>query len=134
MIVAPARAGARGELLQGRLADVAGDDLALVLHRGRERQRLAAGAGRKIEHALAGLRRAQQRRDLRRLVLEFEGAAFEHGAAAEFGRAFAGRDADADAAKTASARRENPARAARQALRRAARFSVLTRRSTGARA
>ena len=51
--------GARCEFLQDRLADVAGDDLALVLHHGRERERLSAGAGRKIEHALAGLRRTQ---------------------------------------------------------------------------
>ena len=48
-----------------------------------------------------------KRCDLRRFVLEFEGAGFEHRAAPEFGGALAGRDADSDAAQMASARPRN---------------------------
>src|ERR1051326_6519416 len=56
------------------LVVVGGVELALVGHRGRERQGLAAAAGAEIEHLLAGLRRREQSRKLRALVLNFDEA------------------------------------------------------------
>ncbi|RWV77504.1 hypothetical protein GW17_00061653, partial [Ensete ventricosum] len=49
-------------------------DLAVVVHSCGERQGLAAAAGAKIKHLLAGLGRAEQRRQLRALVLDFDEA------------------------------------------------------------
>ena len=78
MMLTPARA-ARGPICASRARiDIAGDDLALVSHVRRQRQRLAARARRKIEDALAGPRVCKQCRDLRRFILEFERALFEH--------------------------------------------------------
>ena len=57
---------------QPPLVVVGGEDLALVLHHGGQRQRLAAGAGAEIEHLLAGLGAGEQRRQLRALVLNFD--------------------------------------------------------------
>ena len=63
-----ARARARQPLVDGReppLVIVGGIELALVFHRRRQRQRLAAAAGAEIEHLLAGLCLGEQRRELR---------------------------------------------------------------------
>ena len=49
-------------------------DLAVVLHRRGERQRLAAGAGAKIDHLLAGLGAGKKRSELRAFVLDFDAA------------------------------------------------------------
>ena len=49
---------------------VVGVDLACILHRGRERQRLAARACAKIEHLLARRRPGEQRGELAPLVLD----------------------------------------------------------------
>ncbi len=46
------------------LVDVGRVDLAAVFHRGGKRQRLAAGAGREVEHLLAGLGEGEQRGEL----------------------------------------------------------------------
>ncbi len=54
------------------LVDVGGVNLAAVFHRRGERQRLAAGAGAKIDHLLAGLGAGKQRGELRALVLDFD--------------------------------------------------------------
>ncbi len=51
-------------------------DLAAVLHRGGQRQRLAAGAGAEIDDLLAGLGAGEERGELRAFVLDFD-AAFE---------------------------------------------------------
>ncbi len=61
------------------LERVAGDDLALVLHGGGERQRLAAGAGAEIDDALAGPRIGEQRHDLRAFVLHLDEPVLEGG-------------------------------------------------------
>ena len=57
---------------QPPLVIVGGEDLALVLHHGGERQRLAAGAGAEIDHLLAGLGDGEQGRKLRALVLHLD--------------------------------------------------------------
>ena len=72
-----ARAGALEPVVDRRepaLVVVGGVDLALVLHRGRQRQRLAAAAGAEIDHLLAGLGAGEQRRKLRAFVLDFDQA------------------------------------------------------------
>ena len=56
------------------LVVVGGVELALVLHRRRERQRLAAGAGAEVDHLLAGLGAGKQRGKLRALVLDLDQA------------------------------------------------------------
>ena len=53
---------------------VGGVDLALVLHRGGERQRLAARARAKVEDLHAGLGFREQRGELRALVLQLDEA------------------------------------------------------------
>ena len=72
-----ARAGALEPVVDRRkpaLVVVGGVDLALVFHQRRERQRLAAAAGAKVEHLLAGLGAGEQRGELRALVLDFDQA------------------------------------------------------------
>ena len=54
------------------LVVVGGVELPLVLHRGRERERLAAGAGAEIDHLLAGPGVGKQRGKLRAFVLDFD--------------------------------------------------------------
>ncbi len=60
------------------LVVVGGVELALVLHHGGKRQRLAAGAGAEIEHLLAGLGAGKQRGKLRAFVLHLDHA-FQEG-------------------------------------------------------
>ena len=104
-----ARAGALEPLVDRRepaLVVVGGVDLALVLHHGGQRQRLAAAAGAEIDHLLAGLGAGQQRRELRALVLDFD-QALEKGGLGVDRRALgvgAELDAQAVAATSASAR------------------------------
>ena len=72
-----ARAGAlepRVDRREAALVEIGRVDLAALLHHGRERQRLAAGAGAEIDHLLAGLGAAQQRGELRAFVLHFDHA------------------------------------------------------------
>ena len=69
----PVPAGDRGELL----ADVASDEVALVLHAGGQRQCLAAGAGTEVHHLHAGLGVAQEGCDLGCFVLELDEAFLE---------------------------------------------------------
>ncbi len=70
---------------------------ALVVHHRRQRQRLAAGAGAKIDHLLAGLGAGEQGRELRALVLDFDHA-LDEGLFRMDRRALApGGDADAQA-------------------------------------
>ena len=52
-----------------------------ILHRGRERQRLAAGAGAEIDHLLARLCAGEQRRKLRALVLHLDQPLMKAGSA-----------------------------------------------------
>ena len=76
-----ARAGARDAFVDWQrlpLVDVGRIDLAAVVHRGGERQRLAAGAGGEIDHLLAGLGAGKQRRKLRAFVLDFDFALAEY--------------------------------------------------------
>ena len=77
-----ARAGALEPLMDRREAALVGVgrvDLPVVLHRGGERQRLAARAGAEIDHLLAGLRAAEQGGELRALVLDLDLALEERG-------------------------------------------------------
>ena len=131
-----ARAGAGEPIVDRReppLVVVGGEDLALVLHHGRERQRLAAGAGAEIDHLLARLGAREQGRKLRALVLHLDDA-FDERRLGVDGRALGlGRQPDAQA--PGRPRRRLPARgrtASRRPPSRSA-FSVLTRRSSGAR-
>ena len=93
-----ARAGAREALVdrhQPALVDVGRVDLAAILHRRGQRQRLAAGAGAKIDDLLAGLGAGEERGELRALVLDFD-AALEKGRLGMDRRAFGiGREPDA---------------------------------------
>ena len=66
-----------GRAIDAALQHVAGDDAALVLHRRRHCQGLAAGAGAEIDNAQARPRIHQQGRELRALVLHFDEAVFE---------------------------------------------------------
>ena len=54
------------------LVVIGGEDLALVLHHSRERQRLAAGTGAEVEHLLAGPGAGKQRGELRALILHLD--------------------------------------------------------------
>ena len=74
---APERASRSWIGRQPPLVGIGRVELAVVLHRGRERERLAAAAGAEIEHLLAGLRSGQQRGELRALVLDFDHALHE---------------------------------------------------------
>ena len=73
--------------------DVAGDELAAVVHRRGERQGLAAGAGAEIDDPHAGPRIGEQRGDLRALVLHLDEPVLEGG---EAGRAARAREAQAE--------------------------------------
>jgi hypothetical protein len=88
--------GARAELCETARIDIAGDEEPPVFHVGGQRQRLAAGARREIENAFARPRAREQRRDLRRFVLEFEEAQFEHLVLAQRREAVAGGDANGE--------------------------------------
>ena len=71
--IAGARAGEPGEDRRKAMrVGVGGVDLSLVLHRGGERQRLAARAGAKVEDLHAGLGFREQRGKLRALVLQLD--------------------------------------------------------------
>ena len=82
---------------QPPLVGIGGVDLALVLHRGGERQRLAAGAGAEIDHLLAGLCAGQQRGKLRAFVLDFDQAFDEGRLGMDRGAFRAGVELDAQA-------------------------------------
>ena len=69
---APARSSRQAD-------DIAGDELAAVVHLGGKRQRLAAGAGAEIDDPHAGPRIGEQRRDLRALVLHLDKPVLERG-------------------------------------------------------
>ena len=86
----------RAEQRQTPRIDIAGDERAQVFHVGRQRQRLAACAGRQIENAFAGPRAREQRRDLRRFILEFEEAQLEHPVLAQGREAVAGKEANSE--------------------------------------
>ena len=58
--------------LQPPVGDIAGDELAAVLHLGGERQRLPAGAGAEIDDPHAGPGIGEQCRKLRALVLDLD--------------------------------------------------------------
>ena len=75
--------GAGHQRLESRGVDIGGDNLALVAHRGGEREGFAARAGRDIQNPHSRLGAAEQRRDLRSFVLELEGAFRERGRGAE---------------------------------------------------
>ena len=69
-----AHARARDPLVDRRelpLADVGCVKLSAIVHRRRQRQRLAAGAGRKIGNLFAGLCSGEQGGELRSLILDF---------------------------------------------------------------
>ena len=73
--IARARAGEPGEDRRKAMrVGVGGVDLALVLHRGGERQRLAARARAKVEDLHAGLGFGEERGELRALVLQLDEA------------------------------------------------------------
>src|SRR5262249_61527095 len=57
---------------EAALVEIGGVNLAAIFHGGGKRQRLAAGAGTKGDHLLAGLGIGQERSQLRALVLEFD--------------------------------------------------------------
>src|SRR5262249_19209003 len=63
--------------LEALFRDIAGNEMTAILHRGRERQGLAAGAGAEIDHAHAGPRIGEERSKLRALVLHLDRARFE---------------------------------------------------------
>ncbi len=93
-------AGAGQALVDRRelpLVVVGCDQPALALHHRRQRQRLAASAGAEIDHLLAGLRRRQQRRKLRALVLHLNGALDEILLGMNAGIARVGAEFDAQA-------------------------------------
>ena len=99
---------------------------AAVRHLGGERQRLAAGAGAKVDDDHARRRRAGEADELAALVLDLDQAA-PPGRGLLDAKAFG--QAEADRRPAASA----PRRAARRAPPRACPSSRLTRRSSGAR-
>ena len=69
------RAGAlkpRMDRRQATLVEIGGVDLATVVHRRGERQRLAASSGAQIDHLLAGFGVGQKRRELGALILDFD--------------------------------------------------------------
>ena len=85
-----ARAGAGEAVVDRRKAPLVGVgrvDLAAVLHRCGQRQRLAAGAGAKIDDLLARLGAGKERGKLRAFVLDLD-AAFEKGRLGMNRRAF----------------------------------------------
>ena len=128
-------AGARQPLVDRRelaLVVVGRDQPALALHHRRQRQRLAAGAGAEIDHLLAGLCRRQQRRELRALVLHLDGALDEILLGMDAGIARIGAKLDAQADRRPRRRRGAEMRSDGSIFSRLA-FSVLTRRSSGAR-
>ena len=57
---------------EAALVGIGGVNLPVVLHRGRQGQRLAAGPGAEIDHLFARLRSRQQRGELRAFVLDFD--------------------------------------------------------------
>ena len=87
------------------LVVVGGVELALVLHRRRERQRLAAGAGAEIDHLLAGLGVGQQRGKLRAFVLDFDQALDEGRLGMDRRAAGIGGEHDAQAVRRPARRR-----------------------------
>ena len=129
-------AGARQPLMDRRqlaLVAVGRDQPALALHHRRQRQRLAAGAGAEIDHLLAGFCRREHRGELRALVLHLDRALDEILLGMDAGVAGVGAefDAQAESATMASVRRRGGR--ATSAPSRGLAFSVLTRRSSGAR-
>ena len=88
---------------------IMGMDLAAIVHRSRQGQRLAAGTGAEVEHLPAGRRARKERGDLRSLVLDFEPALLEAGFHLDIGMATIAldrRDAHADRRQGARLRRK----------------------------
>ena len=114
---------------------VVGIDLARVLHAGGERQRLAARACAQIENLLARRGTGEQGRDLRALVLHLKPALAVRGLGFE-GRAARRPFGRGDAHALRRQRRRHTASLRSSAFKTFSRvaFSVLTLRSTGARA
>ena len=80
---------------QPALVEIGGVELAAVLHRRRERERLAAGAGAEIDHLLARLGAREQRGELRALVLHLDQALDEGALGVDGGILGIGRKRDA---------------------------------------
>ena len=76
---------------------VGGVDLALVVHRGGERQRLAAGAGAEVEDLHPGLGLREERRKLRAFVLQLDETLDVSRVGGERGRAPVGAHGDPQA-------------------------------------
>ena len=105
-----ARAGARDAFIdrhQLALVDVGGIDLAAIFHGGSERQGLAASAGGKIDHLLAGFGAGKNRGKLRAFVLDFDKTLAKGRLGMDRRASGIGRhlDAASPAATTGSARR-----------------------------
>ena len=98
--VAIVHAGARQPLMDRRqlpLVVIGRDQPALALHHRRQRQGLAAGPGAKIDHLFAGFGAGKQRRQLRALVLNLDGALDEILLGMNAGIAGVGAEVDAQA-------------------------------------
>ena len=117
---------------QPPLVVVGREDLALVLHHCRQRQRLAAGTRAEIDHLLAGLGAAEQRSELRALVLNFH-QTFKKRRFGMDGRALCVRSESDAQAPRRPGRRLGREVGKRPAPPRARPLIVLTRRSSGAR-
>ena len=87
------------------LVAIGRNQTAPALHHGRQRQRLAAGPGAKVDHLLAGFCAGQQRRELRALVLNLDGALDEILLGVDAGIAGIGAERDPQAQRRPRRRR-----------------------------
>src|SRR5689334_3306588 len=82
---------------EAALVGVGRENLALVLHHGGKRERLATRAGAEIDHLFARLRAAQRRGELRALILNLDLALQEGGLRMDRRALGVGTDLDAQA-------------------------------------
>src|SRR6266702_993791 len=82
-IVDPGAAQPAAGAFEPPFGDIAGDELAAVLHLGGERQCLAAGAGAEIDDPHPGPRIGDEGGDLRALVLDLDEPVLEGGGPGE---------------------------------------------------